>query len=417
MNLKQSAGIHEPDLSSTPEPSRPRRKGVRVLMILLLICISIPVFIMIDVWSALGKRADGARLERMRSSPQYAHDRFVNPLPIQEVDMGPVLRKWLFGADGFREPIEPIPVIKRSRADFSALPSDVRITWFGHSTLLFEMDGRRILMDPVWGDYASPSRIFGVKRFYEPALPLEDLPEIDAVVLSHDHYDHLNEPTIRALSQRVPLFVAPLGVGAHLEYWGVPPERIVELDWWEQTDVGGIDLICTPARHFSGRAFGDRDATLWASWTLIGENRRLFFSGDTGLFPGFEEIGARYGPFDVTMLEVGAYNTDWPDSHLGPEQAIVAHQMLGGQLMLPIHWGLFNLAFHGWTEPVERLLVAAEEAGVHVAVPQPGQRFELQDPPPVRQWWPDLPWKTAAEVPIIANGMDTLSLENKAAPE
>ena len=206
----------------------------------------------------------------------------------------------------------------------------------------------------------------------------------------------------------MPLFIVPLGLGAHLEYWGVSPERIVELDWWERLEVGGVEVVCAPARHFSGRAMIDRDATLWAGWAFLGQDRRVFFSGDTGMFPGFAEIGARLGPFDVTMMEVGAYNADWPDVHMGPEQAVEAHRMVRGELMLPIHWGTFNLAFHSWVEPVERLLAAAEQAGVQVAVPRPGQSLTLAPPPDVERWWPRTPWQTAEEAPVISTGLETV---------
>jgi L-ascorbate metabolism protein UlaG (beta-lactamase superfamily) len=244
-----------------------------------------------------------------------------------------------------------------------------------------------------------------VERFYAPPLPLDALPPVDAVVLSHDHYDHLNEETIRALASRVPRFIAPLGLGAHLEYWGVPAENITELDWWERTSIDGLEIVSTPARHFSGRSLWDRNATLWSSWALIGAERRVFFSGDTGMFPGFETIGEELGPFDVTLLEIGAYDSTWSDIHMGPEQAVEAHRMVRGKLMLPIHWGTFNLAFHAWTEPAERVLAAAERAGVTVATPRPGESITPATPHSGQHWWPDLPWKTADEVPIVSSGM------------
>ncbi|MFQ5569173.1 MAG: MBL fold metallo-hydrolase [Rhodothermales bacterium] len=391
---------------ANPGPRRvKRRKWPRVVGAILGLLILGTGIIMIDSWSALGTRPEGARLERLQRSPQFAGGRFANRLPPQEPEMWPVLKRWLFEDNPLREPSEPVPVVRRVAQDFTSASAEPRITWFGHSSLLVEMDGQRILIDPMWGDYASPGRLFGVKRFFAPPIPLDDLPPIDAVILSHDHYDHLDEPTIKALRERVPLFAVPLGLGAHLEYWGVPPERIVELDWWERVTVGGVELVCTPARHFSGRMVIDRDATLWAGWALLGQTRRVFFSGDSGLFPGFAEIGARLGPFDVTMMESGAYNADWPDVHMGPEQAVEAHRMVRGRLMLPIHWGTFNLAFHGWTEPVERLLVAAERAGVQVAIPRPGESILPASPPAVERWWPSQPWQTAEEAPVVSTGL------------
>ena len=197
----------------------------------------------------------------------------------------------------------------------------------------------------------------------------------------------------------------PLGIGAHLEAWGVAPERIEEFDWWEETMVGDVRVVAAPSRHFSGRSLVDRDRTLWASWAFLGTERRLYFSGDSGMFPGFTEIGDRLGPFDVAMMENGAYNAAWPDVHLGPEQAVAAHQMVRGGLFIPIHWGTFNLAFHSWTEPVERLLAAAEAEGVPVAIPRPGESLTLTDPPPVERWWPELPWETAEEAPVVSTGL------------
>lgn len=381
------------------------RIGLRVVGGLLLILLVAGGWIMFDVWSALGKRPAGERLARIEQSPQYNDGKFRNTLPSVEQEFMPMLKKWLFASNENREPADPIPVLKRSAAEFASPVPEARVTWVGHSTLLIEVDGKRILTDPVWGDHASPGPLFGVKRFYAPPITLEDLPPIDAVIFSHDHYDHLNEPTIRKIKDQMPLFVAPLGLGAHLEYWGVDPDRIVELDWWEEISVGTVRLVCTPSRHFSGRALVDRDATLWSSWAIVGAEQRVFFSGDTGMFPGFSEIGERLGPFDITLMESGAYNEQWPDIHMGPEQAVQAHQMMRGKLMIPIHWGTFNLAFHAWTEPAERVLAAADEVGAQVIVPRPGGSVEIAEGQAIERWWPALPWKTADEDPIISPGM------------
>lgn len=225
------------------------------------------------------------------------------------------------------------------------------------------------------------------------------------MVLSHDHYDHLDAGTVRRLADRVPRWVAPLGVGAHLERWGVPAGRITELDWWEETTVGGIRLVCTPSRHFSGRQLTDRDRTLWSGWAFIGEAHRVYSTGDGAFGPHFAEVGARLGPFDAALVEVGAYDAGWPDVHMGPEQAVQAFRAAGGGVLVPVHWATFNLAFHGWTEPVERLLVAAEAAGATVAVPRPGESVAPDAPAPVERWWPSLPWATADEAPIVSSGV------------
>lgn len=387
------------------------RRWIRYgLWLVLLVFIGVGV-IMIDTWSALGKRPGGERLVRIQNSPQYAGSKFANPLPPQNPDFFHVLRRWFFEETPDKEPAIPIPVNQIEPAFFEDFPADLRITWFGHSSFLVEVDQQRILVDPVWGEYASPGRVFGVKRFFAPPISLDDLPSIDAVVLSHDHYDHLNEPTIKLLKDKVPLFVAPLGLGAHLEYWGVPPEKIRELDWWGEVAIGDVRLVCTPARHFSGRAMVDRDATLWSGWAFIGQDRRAFYSGDTGMFPGFEEIGERLGPFDITLMETGAYNVDWVDVHMGPEQAVAAHRMVRGNLLVPVHWGTFALAFHSWTEPVERVIAAAQSVGIEVSTPRPGESIVPSGSVPQDRWWPSVSWKTARESPIISTSLTDEILE------
>ncbi len=360
---------------------------------------------MIDIWSALGTKPSGERLARIVQSPQYRDGRFVNTLPTISSGMSfSAARDFFLGGSDYREPTQPLPVVERSAAEFAGPASDFRVTWLGHSTLLVELDGARLLVDPVWGERASPMSFAGPERFYAPPLALDALPPLDAVVISHDHYDHLDEPTIRALADRVPRFLVPLGVGAHLEYWGVAPARITEFDWWDRTEVGGVTLVSTPARHFSGRFLTDRDATLWSGWAFLGAERRIFYSGDTALAPEFAEIGEQLGPFDLTLVESGAYNAAWTDVHMGPEQAVAVHEMVRGELMVPVHWGLFDLSLHGWTEPAERIRVAAERAGVPVAFPRPGESITL-DAVPATPWWPELPWETAAEAPIVSTGL------------
>jgi L-ascorbate metabolism protein UlaG (beta-lactamase superfamily) len=228
---------------------------------------------------------------------------------------------------------------------------------------------------------------------------------VDAVVISHDHYDHLDVPTVKALAARGARWVVPLGVGAHLRAWGVPEARITELDWWEAARVGDLTLTATPARHFSGRGLGDADRTLWAGWAIAGPAHRVFYSGDTALHEEFAEIGRRLGPFDLTMIESGAYDALWADVHLGPEQAVLAHRLVRGDVMLPVHWGLFDLALHGWTEPMERVLVAARRAGVRVASPRPGGMVEPSALGAVERWWPAVPWRTAEEAPAWSSGV------------
>ena len=355
--------------------------------------------------AVFGQNAQGARRARMEASPQWQDGRFENPQPLTNHLGRMIMGMFSASADG--SPSQPLPVVAGEAARFAEPPpSGLRVTWFGHSSLLVEIDGHRILTDPVWGERASPLSLVGPKRWYAPPISLEELPVPDAVVISHDHYDHLDHPTITAIKGWNTTFVVPLGVGAHLAHWGIPESRIVELDWWQETEVRSLRIVCTPARHASGRRLVDNNATLWAGFALQGQRHRVFFSGDTGLFPGLRDIGARLGPFDLTLIEAGAYDPAWPDWHAGPEQAVRAHKMVGGRVLLPIHWGLFNLAYHGWTEPIERVLVAAEAAGVTVLAPRPGESLEPAHAGEPARWWPQLPWKTATDRPVVSTLVD-----------
>lgn len=284
----------------------------------------------------------------------------------------------------------------------SSARTGMRVTWFGHSSIYLEVDEHRFLIDPVWGR-SSPFENVGPKRWIDPSIDLEQLPVPDAVVISHDHYDHLELQSIDRIKHWDTLFLVPLGVGQHLAFWGVDPDKIVELDWWQSHQVGNLSVVCTPARHASGRGIFDRDATLWSGWAFQGPDHRVYYSGDTGLFDDLKLVGERLGPFDLAMMEVGQYHPNWPDWHLGPEQAVLANQWVRAKILLPVHWGAFDLAMHSWTAPMERTLVAAKKAGVKVITPRLCKPVEplLEDSSP---WWtPNIPYKNAEQEPIIAN--------------
>ncbi|MCV2490536.1 MBL fold metallo-hydrolase [Geodermatophilus sp. YIM 151500] len=326
-------------------------------------------------------------LPTVASSPQWSDGKFHNALPAPPMPKNGPRKGLLRQVHEERHnglPGAPVPV---AAPELPADAAELAVTWFGHATALLEVDGQRVLVDPVWGERVSPSPLLGPTRLHPTPIPLDQLPQVDAVLVSHDHYDHLDLPTVRELvrTQTAP-FVVPLGVGEHLRGWGVPAERIVELDWHAETRIGGLTLTCTEARHFSGRFFA-RDTTLWSSWVVAGPRRRVFFGGDTGYTPAFAAIGARLGPFDLTLLPVGAYNDAWAAIHMTPEEAVRAHGDLGGDVLLPIHWATFNLAFHRWAEPAQRVCAAAERSGVQVVVPLPGQRVDVLDPPPATDWW------------------------------
>ena len=364
-------------------------------------------FLMANSCTTLGATIKGDRLERIQASPHYKDGIFVNDLAAQQPPLLKTLREWTRGSDHQR-PDAPVPVITRYKGDFAeAPPSGLRITWLGHSTALIEIDGKRILTDPMWSQRSSPVSFAGPKRFFDPPLALADLPPVDVVLISHDHYDHLDKPTVQSLGATGTQFVMPLGVGAYLEAWGIAPNRITELDWWQTARLDDLRITATPARHFSGRSpiMTDRDATLWAGFALRGPRHRVYYSGDTGMFPDFTAIGDRLGPFNAVLVETGAYNRLWADLHLGPEQALEAVRMAKGSLMIPLHWGTFNLAMHGWTEPAERLLAAAPGYDFALAIPRPGQSIEPANPPAPVRWWPEIPWQTAREHPVVSSGM------------
>jgi len=377
--------------------------------------------------AAFGADPEGARMERIRRSPNFADGVFQNPVGARTSPSGSALEfaKVFFRKEerARRAPADAVPVHATTYADLAAPPrTGLRLTWMGHSSVLAEIDGRRVLFDPVWGERCSPFAFAGPKRLHPVPLPLRALGPVDAVVISHDHYDHLDLPTIRALAGTGTVFVVPLGVGAHLERWGVPGDRTRELDWNETTKVAGIGLTATPARHFCGRGLRNRQHTLWASWVVSGAEHRIYHSGDTGYFSGFEDIGAAYGPFDATMIQIGAYSeywprdhTDdgplpgaWPDIHMNPAQGVQSHldlqQGLPNGVMLPIHWGTFNLSLHPWAEPGEWTLAAADAVGQPVALPVPGQPFEPAGDLPTRPWWRDVSplLKRAWPVPELA---------------
>jgi L-ascorbate metabolism protein UlaG (beta-lactamase superfamily) len=265
----------------------------------------------------------------------------------------------------------------------------LRVTWFGHSTLLFEIDGAGILTDPVFSDYAAPFPIPGRRRFHPLPAKIEELPKLEAIIQSHDHYDHLSSWSWRRIARLGVPVITSLGVGEHLQKFGVSPDSITELDWWESHVLPGtsITVTATPAQHFSGRGLNDRNRTLWSSWVIAGTERRIFFSADTGLTDELGEIGKRYGPFDLTMLEIGASHPAWADIHLGPVNAMRAFEMLGGGTLLPIHWGTFDLALHPWKEPVETLVSLERPRGSRIITPPVGRPVEPLvdiDPTP---WW------------------------------
>ena len=324
--------------------------------------------------------------------PRIRRGRFANHQKVSQFELhkiGDSLSRRLERRVGDAAPRQPVPVQQLTRKRLLAA-ADNTVYRLGHSTVLMKLDGEFWLTDPVFCERAFPVQWAGPKRFHPSPIAPEDLPPIKAVLLSHDHYDHLDKAAIARLAHKVEHFLTPLGVGDLLREWGVDERKIRQFDWWESGAVDKVQCVATPAQHFSGRGARDSNKRLWCSWTILTGTHRIFFSGDSGYFAGFREVGDHYGPFDLTLIETGAYDRNWVDVHMLPEQSLQAHLDLRGKCMLPIHNGTFDLSIHPWYEPFERVYAAAETARVQLATPRMGQAVSLGRPPGVDLWWREL---------------------------
>lgn len=327
----------------------------------------------------------------MQVSDHFNGKTFVNPVDTEVMAKGAfwrVLRKF-FQKHPNREPAQPLGPFLVDAAALNELPAkSLRVTWLGHSGLLLDVDGKRFLTDPLWYQRASPFSFAGPKRFFQNPLPLAQLPHIDGILLSHDHYDHLDKESILTLTQKgIPVFTF-LGVGKRLLNWGVPKNLVTEMDWWQSLPLGGSHVLtAAPARHFSGRWLSDRFSTLWGSFAIKGAQHNVYYGADSGYYNGFVTVGEKLGPFDLALLEIGAYNEEWKAIHMGPESAVQVALDVKAKMMMPIHWGTFNLAMHPWKEPVERLLAEAGKKNVPLLLPAPGQTVEVNEAPFNSRWW------------------------------
>ena len=373
------------------------RKSLTAVLALGLLTLAGYIFIL--TYEPFGKIPSGRFLERVHASDHYDlhQDIFVNRRPdimdtmrvgsdFLEDPFGKETPNFLFH-DFQAEPDVTLPEENPNLAAFSADTEHLKFIWLGHSTILLSLDNETILFDPIFSDHASPFPI-AAKRFQPPAILLEDLPKIDHIIISHDHYDHLDMETVKYFAQSDVNFITALGVGSHLRHWGVDEAHITELDWWETATLGNLSFAATPSQHFSGRVgVMHNNKTLWASWVIEGTSQSVFFSGDSGYDTHYQKIGEAFGPFDVVFMENGQYNQSWRAVHHLPEEAITAFQDVGGTYLVPVHWGMFNLAPHNWFDPPSEITKRAKLADIKLITPRLGQLISLDNPPLYDEWW------------------------------
>lgn len=367
-------------------------KKIGLFIISLLLLFILVIILFVNFSPEFGGSATKEQKTIYAKSNNYEEGKFVNEQDVK-LDMSFAdMRKSLAG---FFNPIpnttpkKDIPVKSIDSIDIAHYKDKTRLIWFGHSTFLIQMESTTILIDPMFGKVPAPHPMLGTNRFSkELPIEIEKLPQIDAVLISHDHYDHLDYGSIEKLKGKVTFFYVPLGVGTHLLAWGISPDRIIELDWWNEAKFKGLTFTCTPAQHFSGRGLTDRSNTLWSSWVIQSKSESIFFSGDSGYGPHFKEIGDKFGPFDFAMLECGQYNKLWSKIHMFPEETAQAALDVNAKMIMPIHWGAFKLGMHSWTDPVERITVKAQELHVNMIIPGIGEEIRITNNVTMDSaWW------------------------------
>ena len=322
-------------------------------------------------------------------SPLSLESDLKNPVTVTKggvLEQARIMWDFFFNKPADTRPSGEIPVQTLTKQQLLTAPNNT-VYRLGHSTVLLKLHDEFWLTDPMFSDRASPVQWAGPQRFHRPPISIDELPPIKAVIISHDHYDHLDHDSIMRLAGKTEYFLTPLGVGDILVDWGVPAAKVRQLDWWQGIDIDGIRLVATPAQHFSGRGLFNKNQTQWASWVILAADQRVFFSGDTGYFNGFKQIGEKYGPFDMTLLETGAYNANWPEVHMHPEESIQAHIDLKGRYLLPIHNGTFDLSMHSWHDPFDRIVTLGKAQGIPVVTPVMGVAVSTHNTNIVRQWW------------------------------
>jgi L-ascorbate metabolism protein UlaG (beta-lactamase superfamily) len=366
--------------------------GLFLLITVLLLIVSVTIFLFSSPqFGAPPTKSEKSGFEKL----SYFRDGvFLNPTPTQmEMDFKKVmsiLGDYIKGIPN-QKPDEQLKVIKHDSAP-PVNREKTKVIWFGHSAFLLQTGGLNILIDPMLGESPSPVPFLGSKRFTE-GLPIsmENLPPIDILLISHDHYDHLDYPTIKKIESSVKKFFVPLGVGAHLRSWGIDNDRIEEFAWWQNEEYQNVKFTSAPARHFSGRGLTDRFSTLWCSWVIKTDEVAIYFSGDGGYGPHFSEIGDRLGPFDFAMMECGQYDERWNEIHMMPEETAIAASDVQAKAFMPIHWGAFVLALHAWDDPVSRVVAKAKELDIQIRTPEIGEIVEIpaSDSAALNDWWKD----------------------------
>ncbi|MEX0290280.1 MAG: MBL fold metallo-hydrolase [Flavobacteriaceae bacterium] len=371
-----------------------KRMGIAIILLVLAFVLGSAMFI--NYYPSFGGDVTKDLQAKYTNSKNFRDGAFVNQKNVPE-DLGfwetlKLARKFFFTKVPNGVPRQHIEVQSVDSAQVADYRGETRLIWFGHSAFLLQIEGKNILIDPMFSEVPAPHPMLGGKRFSK-ALPLavEQLPAIDAVILSHDHYDHLDYESILKLKDRVKHYYTPLAVGVHLKAWGIKEDQITELDWWQNTRLGDLEFVCAPAQHFSGRKLGNRQSTLWSSWVIRSASESIFFSGDSGYGPHFKEIGEKYGPFNFAMMECGQYNESWPDIHMFPEETVQAGVDVKAKMVMPIHWGAFKLALHSWTDPVERAQLKAKELNIPLLTPEIGQPIHIDTvQSPNKTWWSEL---------------------------
>lgn len=361
---------------------------IAVTLVCVILSITLIAVIFITFWTPLGAKASKDRRENYAErADNYSDGAFHNTGDFSIMSGGYSDAYASRAGSKGSVPQDTIGTVKPSFST-SLTNDELTVTWLGHSTVLVQLEGLNIMFDPVLSDIASPLSFIGARRYSPLAITAEELPQLDAVIITHDHYDHLDYQTIRAIKDKTKRFIVGLGVENHLERFGVESDSITALAWWEETVLGPVTVACTPARHYSGRSLNDRNASLWTSWVLIGEKIKIFESGDTGYGDHFAEIYEKYGPFDLAMLDCAQYNERWHEVHMFPEESVQAAADLHAETLMPIHWGAFSLSPHAWDDPPRRFTEQALSQGFEVLTPRLGQTVSWNDrAEATERWW------------------------------